>query len=518
MIKNLKILWLILFILAISFSMWTVTYCLQYDVLTIHDLAYPYGRKFLEPDHGRYLAYFTSNLLVEKLPEIFNIHPNDFSPKYISIVKGFIIILICLIITNACFLFTKEKDKNIFKFPICNPAFTILYMLIFLALFNDNFFFNTKLGIGLHYFAVFENIIFFEYPSSIVLYTAVMSILGYYFINDKIPDKKTYSIFLFLLFLLGITVEAINFPVFAGFILFIPYLILNKEKLKDKKQYIIQICIVYAIALFAYYIRPNGHVPKYNGSFIHYVKTGIIPFFRFYCDYIILNYSKILLPISLLFIPSFYTDREKSKRLMYFITVNIAGFLCFYALMFFAGYSYADSFYVEPKWTNLYRVITLFYLVFTIGFLIDFNVSKKLSNTVKLIICICIFLIFHKNLITEYFPNMNKVVNEEKEIRTTAYIMEKIALYSLPEIHELVIPKKLIKHGYLFWFTDYECGYSKYLNNVYPKINISKMLYAENDRFLDNITFYDNELEDLKFSHLLKEKMYRHKKVFNNCK
>ena len=44
------------------------------------------------------------------------------------------------------------------------------------------------------------------------------------------------------------------------------------------------------------------------------------------------------------------------------------------------------------------------------------------------------------------------------------------------------------------------------------------MLYAENDRFLDNITFYDNELEDLKFSHLLKEKMYRHKKVFNNCK
>jgi len=518
MTKILKIIWLILFILAISFSMWTVTYCLQYDVLTIHDLAYPYGRKFLEPDHGRYLAYFTSNVLVEILPEIFNIHPNDFSPKFISVIKGFIVILSCLIITNACFLFTKEKDKTVFKVPIFNPVFTLLYMLIFLALFNDNFFFNDNSNMGLNYFAVFENIIFFEYPSSIILYTVVISIFGYYFINNKIPDNRTFNIFLVLLFLLGITVEAINFPVFVGFILFIPYLLFNKTQLKDKKKYIILISIVYLISLLAYYIRPNGHIPQYNGTFLHYLKTAIIPFLITYRNDIIIKYSILLIPIGLLFIPALYIDKEKAKRLIYFVFANIIGFWCFYAVMFFAGYMFDNAYYIEPKWTNLYRVITLFYLVLTFGFVIDFK-FKKASNIIKFFVCICIFCIFNKNLITDYIPNMNNIISKEKEIRTAAYMTEKIALYSRSDIHFLLIPKKLAKYGTLFWYDDYECGYPKYLNNVYPKIYVNKIIYTEDNKFFDSHIFFDdNELEELKFSHLLKERMYRHKKVFNNCK
>ena len=515
--KKLKILWIILFITAIIFSMFTVMYCLQYDVLNNHDMVFVYGRRFLDPEHGRYLSTFTSHILIEVLPEIFNIHPNDFSTSFIASIKGILIIISCLVIANTAFLFSKDNNKNILKFPVQNPCFTVVYMLIFLLLFNNNFFLNENRA----YFAAFESIVFFEYPMSIVLYAAVMSIFGYYFINSKIPNKITFIVFLILLFLLGITVEPVNLPALAGFVLFLPYLIMNRKKLKDTKVYIILICIVYAISLFCYYIRPSEHTPDYYGTFLNYLKTAIIPFFKAYFNEFIINNSKLVLPSLLLFIPALFISKEKAKKMIYFVIANMAGFWCFYLLVFFIGYYAFETFCISAdKWIEIYRVITLFYFIFVIGFIFD-SYLPKISNILKIITCIFIFTIFHTNLITEYFNVMQETLDFSKEMRKTAYIMEKIAVSSNINDNTLIVPKKFIQYNDYFWFTEdgsiNPCGYNVYLHNIYPKINKTQIIFAKDDSIIENIQLDDKELEQLKFSNLLKEKMYRHKKFINGC-
>jgi len=94
-----------LFIAVVLLSLGAILFVTRFDILTRHDLVFAWGREFLSPEHGRFLATFTNNLLTEIIPETINIHPNDFKPYFISSIKGIGIISICLLMANSAFLF-----------------------------------------------------------------------------------------------------------------------------------------------------------------------------------------------------------------------------------------------------------------------------------------------------------------------------------------------------------------------------------------------------------------------------
>ena len=126
-----KIFYIICFVVLILLSLFNIFYFMKYDILTEHDLCYVFHRSFLDPEHGRYLATFMGNIFTQKIPEFLNIHINDFQPIGATSIKAFFIIIMCILIANAGFLF---KNKNFFN--ILNPAFLFIYSLVFLLLFN----------------------------------------------------------------------------------------------------------------------------------------------------------------------------------------------------------------------------------------------------------------------------------------------------------------------------------------------------------------------------------------------
>ena len=97
-------------ILVLIASFFLILYTLQYEILYDHDLTYPYFRNFFEPEHGRYIPFYLSSIFIDKLPLIFNMHPNDFLKDFIIPIQAFFIIFFAGIITNTINIF-NEKQK-----------------------------------------------------------------------------------------------------------------------------------------------------------------------------------------------------------------------------------------------------------------------------------------------------------------------------------------------------------------------------------------------------------------------
>ena len=239
-----KIIHILFFLLVIILSFFCVVYFTKYDVLIGHDLVFSYGRTFLEPEHGRYIATFTNSLLTEVIPEYLNIHPNDFKPAFVSPFKGILLILICLLISFSTFIFSKKR--TIFQI-IFSPANTIIFLLVFLATFNNFFFFSNSYP----YFAINESTVFFEYPCSFLVFIPFISLLAYYYSNHINPNKNTFYILYFLAFFTAISIDVINLPTFIFIsIIGLASLIENKNKLC---KYITNICLVLYILLVYFY-------------------------------------------------------------------------------------------------------------------------------------------------------------------------------------------------------------------------------------------------------------------------
>lgn len=174
--------WSILIFITILISFFIITYTLRYDVLTDHDLAYPFGRKFLEPEHGRYIATYTNFLLTDVLPEYLNFHPNDFQIAFINPLKAFCTVLIFIFLSCTPFIFSFSKNKA----NISNPAFILCYILIFVSIYNSLYSVWSA-----DFFNITENTVFWEYPMSLFLYISFWSLIAYYYIKNTPPPHET---------------------------------------------------------------------------------------------------------------------------------------------------------------------------------------------------------------------------------------------------------------------------------------------------------------------------------------
>ena len=87
--KN-KIIYGILLFLIILISFVNILFFMRFDILTEHDLGYLYNRDFFNPEHGRYLATFLGSLVTERIPNLLNMHTNDFQPIYSILLTFFL--------------------------------------------------------------------------------------------------------------------------------------------------------------------------------------------------------------------------------------------------------------------------------------------------------------------------------------------------------------------------------------------------------------------------------------------
>lgn len=506
-----KIFWGIILFFVLICSFLFVTNFLKYDILTEHDMVFSFGRNFFDPEHGRYVATFLNNLFSEIIPEYLNIHPNDFQPLFVAPFKGILTILFLLLMTNSLFVFSKKK------YYMFSCEFILTYVLMFLILFNKH---N-------EYLYIRENAVFFEYPMSFLVYIPLWSYIVYYFVNKKFPDNLNYSIILLLAFFTAISVDPVNIPAFftlvaLGIIFAIIYR-KNSLTLKNKLK-ILGFYIVHISGILIYFVRPSHHSPDWgNVSFVQYANYWFKPFILQYLQSFKDIQGLFILIAFLLILSLIFAKNYKTKRDFIIIAgLNILFQILFCVSTFLIGL-YAPppeilNFYFScPKWALMHQVSCLFFVLVILGYIIDNNekISTKLSSFIKLCLCISFFVVIHKNIIISYLDYIKNEELKNKNIRITAYKVEKAAVKANNKSNIINIPVDFKDYTDYLWYDQVFCGFGRYINNVHPEINYVEFEFTDKQNDLPDFT--DDELKKLKFQNLIQNKMYRHKKIIKGC-
>ena len=383
--------------------------------------------------------------------------------------------------------------------------------------FNDFYFFNYR-QYEL-FFNSLENTVFFEYICSLLVYLPFTMYLFNLFVNKKLPNRIQFAILLSITFLLGITVEVINVQVMIVLFLFLLFLFIsylrNKENIGFLKYYLI-LFATYSTSFTIYYLSPRDNELDF-GNWLTYKDYLINEFITFTKEYF-LNFVPNILILSLIAIVIAYifsafnkNKDEKDKMFLCFLTINIFSIFVYFFLMFIFGHNEDYGiYYIEiPKWQNLYKIISLFYLTLVLGYITDKYIKDERKQYIyKFSLIIIILAVFSNQLLINYYPNMQKYRYKYQKLREIAYICEKYTRenYKKGEKITIIIPQK----------------YDKYLkndntifNNSYL-FNITKHgIMVEPDEITINTTennIYDNysekEIKELKFSKLLEIKDY----------
>lgn len=426
--KN-KIIWGGVLGAALLFSLFVAAFVLQYGILNLHDYFIPHVRHFADPQRGRFLASFLNALFVVNIPGFFGLHPNDANIMITRYAKAFFIILITLIYTQSAFLFSKKK------FDCLNPTFVVLYLFLFLSVFNQNYIFT-----GLReFFCTEENTVFWEYPASLLQYTLFWSIFGYFFVNDKLMTKGIYILTIILVLLIGTSIEIVNFPTVYSLTIFGILYLFNKNK---NNAYVKQACgtaVTYAAALVFLWFNEQRdlHCSHFN---LAYIREQFGMFCSQFWHNFLCKESLLLIPVILLtaVIFVFFKNKGNTRRFVLFVTVNIVMLIIFYFSTFFLAGNDGN----EPgnfpiyylKMLSVYKMTCLYWLVLTFGYLsfIMFKDENK-SKGLLLITTVILTLIFSQSLIFRYPQKIIDARNVMKQRRLTMYKTEKMILIDFPK-------------------------------------------------------------------------------------
>lgn len=481
----------------------------SYDVLYDHDLILGFNRCFFVPEHGRYIATFINSVCSETMPVFFNIHPNDFNGMITNHLKAFSFLLLVLLLTVSAFLF-KKRENSFFKMFFANFASLIFFVSIFVILYSNQYFLS---------YEFLQNTIFFEYPMAFLFYIPFWSVVIFLY-TKKITKIKKSTVFLIfaLCFLVGISIEELNFATFVSLSVLSLILFIRRKNFNLEKKnllFIFYLDLVYAVSLFLYYIKGNDSITDYGAyNFFEYIQNIFPLFAKIFFKLFIIHNSKLLIPIIVVLFLIFKFSKEKeSRKFVSIILINIFSIILYHFLTFFMGYScpgFIDTiFYVTyPKFIMLYKISLIFYLLLSIGYLTDevLKISLKQQDLLKIIICLSPMLLFNK--FTLFIENIKLFTDEQKEYKKYTYIAEKIALK--PTYGEyIVLPaeltEKTLRHSIISkeWLFDYYIF-------LHPKeFSEKKDILFSDDEKIDMSIFSEEELKELKFSNLLKNPLKR---------
>lgn len=317
--------------------------------------------------HGRYI----SNIFVKLQFGFFDIHPIIWSRTYGAFIKGMFLCFIIYHLTDALFIFEKEK-KLIQRIQQPILIFTC-FILYFLGTFNK----SSYMLYTAFYGFIFPFAFFFVFWNKFI----------YLYVTNIIPKRKEKILLLLLSFFIGISTE---FTIFTTFSTLLILFIINLTK----KNYTFFNLFKFTIPFFVsvpFYIFNPGFIYKAQqkgtlNGFRNMIETIQNSFneYIYACKAVITNeFLLFIIPILLLLILTFFVKNNKNKIFFTEILISIlSSTFFFYFLLIIAGRGPFNRLYVSHFDTNQQIKICFIYIIFI---LISF-ISKRIILKYSLIL------------------------------------------------------------------------------------------------------------------------------------
>lgn len=457
-----------------------------------HEFRIPFGREFLNPEHGRYIATAFGNTVFEQLPRILNIHVLDFRASGILFSVIILSISIFSIIGYGFLLFFEKTDNH------KHWLWLLCYIVTFLIFFNHNF----------RYLYHADLVIFFEYTSSLIPYLTSLSIVFWIFSKQKIPSNLIFGLFLCSSFFTGISIEALNIPYFL-FLCAITLFVaidyrkdINNETKKQILKIFIFALIVNTISCAFYYLKPVDHDMN-DKDFLLSAWKSFFPviFDKFINKYIIFHLISLIGLGAIAFRrKNFQNQNVRFFAVIVFNTVSLLTF-CFLGNYYIFCMYDIGCLLGEEKYFLTY-VATLFFQNFVIwGYYFATSSDKK---SVKILYAeigvILLILAANYQYFQGYLTEMTRWRNEASHWRKRQYCVEKLMVAQAG--------KETITFPNIYW--DYDSlGDKAFLFCLmivhYPDFKNLKTIVVDNSLPFDD--FMEKEADDYKFSNLLQHKI-----------
>ncbi len=458
------------------------------------DLGFLYGRTFLNPEHGRYIATWFGNILMERLPVLLNIHPLDFNCPFILTVKIFLSIIIFSTVSYGFLLFFDKKNKNDIWIWLLG------YIVSFLLLFNHK-----------SNFLWFQEItIFLEYIVAIIPYLIFISGIIYFFTIEKIPTKPISVLIMLAAFFSGITVEVLNVPslMFITLVtLFVCIRFLRSERTnviaKQRFNFFLSLFFIHLFSVILYYINPNDH-EVYNRHILSDFWNFSFAAWRFiFLDLLPFHILNIVTAVLILIL-----RKKEQKQNIRFISCLSLCHLCFIfnftiILCFVLCFVKIDivSFLGDIKNIDTYVILLLFSNFLLLGYLISSYTSlneKKLY--ILKILAIIIVLITNFKFIDKNFSDYTEKQANDLKHRQQLYKIEKSIVKQRGK-DTIIIPTKNFNYKYYMDFSHFVLLSVIY----YPDFQNMKTIVTDENLAPEELT--EKEKANLNFSNLLPHKI-----------
>lgn len=464
-----------------------------------HDLSIPYGRTFFTPEHGRYIATFMANLLFEKIPIAFNMHPFDLNISLILAVRLFVMTIVLVMIALGFWLFSSKKNKG------------DLWILLFLYLVSYFLLCN-----GYFMFLVFYNFVpFLEYDASVIPLFVFLSCTIFFYVNDKIPSRFMFLLLFISAFFTGITTELINvsallYMSIMSCVVCMRYLFSDKNEIEKKRlSFFLWGYFVLIFASVIFFINPIDHKFQNNHIFLTYWKE-FIPIFW---ENLVLRLKRLYFVLFGLFVILFCVRKKFQRQNLRLATCIFAGNLGFlfyfsvvtYCINCFSSVTMENYDLFQYKFVSPYAAVILFQIFVVAGYLFEtlrFN-SEKIEFFFKMLMIVVIFLSIYR-----YCDNNWKFVMHQRNHfltrRIHAYQLEKLMVEEAGK-ETIVLP---LRYNNYYVDSLEARNILKFLIYIhYPDFQNLKTIVVDDRVHLDELS--KDELKNLKFSNLLKHKIIK---------
>ena len=444
------------FFVAIIFTIFSycVFFILQnfvtYDLDDINSTLYSPTVFSLE-ENGRYVCNIISRIFSLHLPNLFNIHLQNFANTIGAILYTLTFLL--LFYRSALFVKLNEKNPTIFALMTIVPVVAVSKYILSNGI-NYSFFYSFQYG---------------------YILASIFGISFLYYIFDYIYNKKELSksniIFLSLLgFCAGNSSQIICYSIAITIfgLLLIEFIKTKKFIVLIKENKLLTIPIIsffLGMALMVFCPGFWNEVSWRHLESFEQLTEIFIPFFKTFYNYIILNslvYIKIILSLIAI---TLITSKIKNcfGEYLYktsFVLLPLIGVLLYYITLILGGPTFPSE---ELKFW-LYEPFYNYYLLVVVGVttccLVGLLCSLLKKDIFKIILAIILPIIFI-NILGKPIDEYNNLVTSMKETRQKVYTCDKYLVKQAEEnLDTVILP------NYCQSINIYATG-SKYLKSVY---------------------------------------------------
>lgn len=367
---------------------------------------------FTSSDHSWFILSMFDVLSARYLPKFLNIHPQICEKNIVSI---FIFSLVLLFIANFSDNLSKYSKNRFLSFL----GILLIFPVIIYCVQKADFLFGFCNPIWIY--------AYFLLPLFPFL---LLKEFELFYITGEKPCKKNMYIIAFLIFCTAISHEFFRIVFIIALLtcyIFQHFLLKN---VNHKKFWTIY-SIFTALNMLLFFSQPFVMIAKDRGRLEYYknydyVANLFVQFLRGIKEFLLLPnfWLFVILFVSWIIIFLFVKDNiKKTKFYIYSFSLFFAAFI-FCLMMFFVN-NYGGMFIIlsHSGLRFLFSSLLLSLICSSIGFAIKYSDSKKVKNTLKLLILTPLLLFFNNNLFD--FDEISDTSNKHRE---DAYILEKVYL------------------------------------------------------------------------------------------